>query len=114
MFGYGASIVLMGPVIKSATHGWMLRLPSTLVIATFMGVQAANWQRPSKPFHELMSQPAPHGSYLRRSIKEHFPVWWQDTSANLHVNGYSLPQMNEYDKSTSIPKGHTHFDSSRF
>jgi len=92
----------MGPIVKSATHGWMLRLPVALTIATFLGVQASAWERPNKAFHDLVSQPAPHGSYLRKSMREHFPVWWSQVSANLHANGYSLPEMNEYDKSTTI------------
>ena len=81
-----------------------------MTFATFLGVQASNWQRPSKAFHEIMSQPAPHGSYLRRSLKEHFPVWWNDVSGQLHTNGYSLPEMTQYDKATEIPKTHTRFD----
>ena len=101
----------MGPIIKNGPHNWMLRLPPTLTIATFLGVQASAWERPSKTFHDLVSQPAPHGSYLRRSIKEHFPVWWNSISANLNESGYSLPEMNEYDKSTTIQASHTQFDS---
>jgi len=64
-------------------------------------------------FHEIVSQPAPHGSYLRRSIKEHFPVWWNEVSTDLNANGYSLPEMTQYDKQIEIPKTHTHFDASR-
>jgi hypothetical protein len=80
IFGWALTYPLMGPIVKSHMHGWMLRFPVAMTVATFLGVQASNWQRPSKTFHELMSQPAPHGSYLRRSIKEHFPVWWNDVS----------------------------------
>jgi|TARA_B110001450_G_scaffold195276_1_gene183625 hypothetical protein len=101
----------MGPIVKSAAHGWMLRLPIAVTFATFLGVQASDWQRPNKTFHELISQPAPHGSYLRKSIKEHFPVWWNSCSANLHANGYSLPEMSEYDKSVVIQNTHTEFDT---
>merc|ERR1712086_513116 len=72
---------------------------------------AAAWERPSTAFHELVSQPAPHGSYLRRTVREHFPVWWAQVSADLHADGYSLPEMNEYDKSTTIQRSHTQFDS---
>jgi hypothetical protein len=104
----------MGPVIRSSAHGWLLRLPITLVIATFLSVQAANWKRPNKIFHELVSQPAPHGSYVRRSLKEHFPVWWYETSAELHENGLSLPEMNEYDKAVLMPKSNTTFNDQRF
>ena len=100
--GWGLSMLLMGPIVRSATHGWMLRLPAALSFATFLGVQASAWERPNKTFHELMAQPAPHGSYLRRSVKEHFPVWWNNVSADLHKNGHSLPEMNEYDKSITI------------
>mmetsp|Transcript_37296 Transcript_37296/g.35901 ORF Transcript_37296/g.35901 Transcript_37296/m.35901 type:complete len:85 (+) Transcript_37296:235-489(+) len=81
------------------------------MFATFLGVQGSYWYRPSKPFHELVCQPAPHGSYLRRSLKEHFPVWWNQVSKQLHENGYSLPEMNEYDKKLDIQKTHTRFDS---
>jgi hypothetical protein len=93
LFGWGLSFLMMGPIVRSATHGWMLRLPPTLTIATFLSVQASNWQRPNRTFHELMSQPAPHGSYLRRTQKEHFPVFWHQTSQNLHENGINLPEM---------------------
>jgi hypothetical protein len=109
--GWGLTFPLMGPIVKSATHGWYLRLPVALTFATFLGVQASAWERPSKAFHDLVAQPAPHGSYLRRSIKEHFPVWWNSVSANLHQNGYSLPEMNEYDKSTKIQNNHISFNN---
>jgi hypothetical protein len=69
VIGWGLTFPLMGPVVRSATHGWMLRFPVAMTIATFLGIQASNWQRPSKTFHEIMAQPAPHGSYLRKSIK---------------------------------------------
>ncbi len=81
-----------------------------MVIATFLNVQSANWARPNQYFHEIVSQPAPHGTYVRRSLKEHFPVWWNDVSKELHANGYSLPEMPQYDKSTEIQNTHTRFD----
>ena len=111
IFGWALTYPLMGPIVKSSVHGWMLRFPVAATVATFLGVQASNWQRPSKVFHEIMAQPAPHGSYLRRSLKEHFPVWWNDVSGQLHTNGYSLPEMAQYDKSIEMPKTHTRFDS---
>ena len=111
LFGWALTYPFMGPIVKSSLHGWMLRFPVAMTFATFLGVQASNWQRPSKAFHEIMSQPAPHGSYLRRSIKEHFPVWWAKVSADLHASGYSLPEMNEYDKATEIQNSHTQFDN---
>ncbi len=69
LFGYALSIPLMGPIVKSATHTSYLRFPVVATIATFLALQASNWDRPSKPFHELMAQPAPHGSYLRKTLK---------------------------------------------
>ena len=69
LFGWALTYPLMGPIVKSSAHGWMLRFPVAMTIATFFGVQASNWRRPSKAFHDVMAQPAPHGSYLRRSIK---------------------------------------------
>ena len=48
---------------------------------------------------------------MRKSIKEHFPVWWDHLSKDLHANGYSLPEMNEYDKATLIQNTHTRFDN---
>lgn len=98
IFAYGLTFPLLGPIVKSATHSWYLRFPMTATIATFLALQASNWQRPNRHFHEVMAQPAPHGSYLRRTLKEHFPVWWYDVSKQLHENGYSLPEMHQYDK----------------
>jgi hypothetical protein len=42
-FGYLMTFPLMGPIVRSAHHGFMLRFPIALTIATFMGVQGANW-----------------------------------------------------------------------
>ena len=38
LIGYMLVFPLMGPIVKGAAHGWMLRLPPTLTIATFLGV----------------------------------------------------------------------------
>ncbi|CDW73363.1 dhhc zinc finger domain containing protein [Stylonychia lemnae] len=110
IIGWGLTFPLMGPIVKSSAHGWYLRMPVAMTFATFLSVQASNWQRPSKTFHEIMAQPAPHGGYLRKTLKEHFPVWWYETSSQLAENGYSLPEMNEYDKATIMPHTHTKFD----
>jgi hypothetical protein len=69
LVGWGLTFPLMGPIVRGSTHGFMLRFPIAITIACYLGVQATNWPRPSKTFHEIMSQPSPHGSYLRRSIK---------------------------------------------
>ena len=67
--GWGLTFPLMGPIVKSSAHGFYLRFPVAMTFATFLAVQASNWQRPCKAFHEIMAQPAPHGSYLRRTVK---------------------------------------------
>ncbi len=36
--GWALCFPLMGPIVRSATHGWMLRLPFALSFATFLGV----------------------------------------------------------------------------
>ncbi len=112
LLGWGATFPLMGPIVRSAVHGWYLRFPMAMTFTTFFALQGANWYRPSKEFHELMCQPAPHGGYLRRTVAEHFPVWWKQVSADLHDNGYSLPEMNEYDKRTEFPRHESRFDAS--
>ena len=112
--GWFLTYPLMGPILRAQAQNQILRLPAALSFATFLSVQGANWQRPNRTFHEIVSQPAPHGSYLRRSLKEHFPVWWHDTSAQLHANGYSLPEMYEYDRSTAMPKNHAAFNANRY
>ena len=103
--------MVLGPMVRGVGINYALRLPVALTIGTFMGVQAQTWERRSQTFHEIVSQPAPHGTYLRNTIKEHFPVWWSSVSADLHTAGYSLPEMNEYDKSTDIQRSHTQFDT---
>ena len=47
---------------------------------------------------------------MRKTLREHFPVWWHDLSKTLDSQGYSLPEMNEYDKQTKIQRNHTAFD----
>ena len=111
--GYWLSYPLCGPIVKGVKTAWIIRLPISMSAAMFINVQAAQWQRPKQTFHELMAQPSPHGSYLRRTVKEHFPVWWHTTSAQLASNGYNFPEMNEYDKIKFMPKSHTSFDTMR-
>ena len=100
----------MGPIVKSGVHGWFLRLPPAVTFATFLGVQAQAWERPSPSWDDIMKQPAPHGSYVRKSVRTHFPVWWNTISADLHAAGHNLPEMNEYDKAIGIQADHTKFD----
>ena len=111
MFGWFSTYLLLGPIVRGVGISYTMRLPVALSVATFLGVQAAAWERPCNAFHELISQPAPHGSYMRKVVKEHFPIWWNAVSNDLHECGYSLPEMNEYDKSTSIQISHTQFDA---
>ena len=112
--GWALTYPLMGPILRAQAQNFILRTPAALTFATFLGVQSANWQRPSRTFHEIVSQPAPHGSYLRRSLKEHFPVWWHETSMKLHEDGLSLPEMPHYDQQTQMPKSHTQFNTNRY
>ena len=39
-------------------------------------------------------------------------MWWHATEEKLQENGYSLPEMQRYDKQTAIPETHTRFDTS--
>ena len=110
--GYLAAVFLMGAKVKGHAYSRHMRLPVAMSFATFLAVQSSSWERENKTFHDMVSQPAPHGSYFRRTLKENFPVWWHDVSANLYQNGYNLPEMNEYDNSTEIQKSHTQFDTS--
>ena len=112
--GWGLTYPLMGPILRAQAQNFVLRLPAALSFSFFLAVQGANWQRPDKAFHEIVSQPAPHGSYLRRTLKEHFPVWWYNASNQLNENGYSLPEMHSYDKATQMPKSATQFNPNRF
>ena len=36
---------------------------------------------------------------------------WNQTSAELHEAGLSLPEMNEYDRRVEMPNTHTKFDT---
>jgi len=110
VFGYLAAYVTMGGLVRGHAYSRHLRLPVAMTYATFLAVQASAWERPNKTFHDLVSQPAPHGSYYRKTLKEHFPVWWHEISDNLYKNGYNLPEMAEYDKSTEIQRSHSQFD----
>ena len=108
VLGIGLAYYFMGPRIKAFTNAsWNLRGPVAMTLMLFFHQQTQYWDRGNKVFHEIMAQPAPHGSYLRRTVKEHFPVWWHDVSATLAHNGYNLPEMNEYDRAKWMQKSHT-------
>ena len=36
--GYAATFPIMGPMLRSSTHNWILRLPLTLTLTTFLAV----------------------------------------------------------------------------
>ena len=54
LVGYGMALLLMGPRLKSPAHIWAFRLPAALTFASFLGVQAAEWERTSPQFHDLI------------------------------------------------------------
>ena len=68
-FAWIITFPLMGPIVKSASHGWILRFPPAMALGCLLHQNGANWERGNKSFHEIMVQPAPHGSYLRKSLK---------------------------------------------
>lgn len=112
MAGYaGAVLFWSGRHLSSKQHKWMLRLPVWLTFTSTMCLFMQNYPRHCQPYHDLMAQPAPHGSYLRRTVREHFPYQWRMNSAQLYRAGINVPEMNEYDKSTEMPKSSTIFNS---
>ena len=111
--GYVATSIIMSPTIISPTNGYLLRLPMLAVLTSFLCVQSPHWMRPNQEFHEIMWQPNPHGSYVRKVVRFHFPKLWEDVSANLHENGYNLKEMNEYDNQVEMPELSEKFDTTR-
>lgn len=83
-----------------------------LAFAGAASIQTTKWAKPNLPFHNLAAQPNPHGSYLRKVMKYHFPLFWEDTSRILYENGYNLVEMNEYDDKTTFPTLGHKFDKS--
>ena len=57
-----------------------------------------------------MAQPNPHGSYMRKLVRYHFPAMWDDISETLYENGLNVIEMNEYDKKTTMPEISHKFD----
>ena len=52
---WGLTYPLMGPILRAQAQNWVLRLPAGLTFFSFLCVQGANWQRPNKAFHEIVS-----------------------------------------------------------
>mmetsp|Transcript_8801 Transcript_8801/g.7777 ORF Transcript_8801/g.7777 Transcript_8801/m.7777 type:complete len:132 (-) Transcript_8801:220-615(-) len=52
--GFGSTYILMSPTIKSATHGFLLRMPLGLLLSAFLCNQSGHWMRPNQYFHDIM------------------------------------------------------------
>ena len=52
--GYIVSSIIMTPIMRGSTHGYLNKLPVTALLAFFFCVQSGHWMRPNKTFHELM------------------------------------------------------------
>ena len=113
-FGFALSYIIMSPTLRSPSNGYALRMPIGFLLSFFLTTQSGFWMRPSTQFHEIMAQPNPHGSYIRKVVRYHFPKLWSQVSSNLHVNGYNLKEMNEYDKQLDMPEFAEGFDTARF
>ena len=115
-FGFGVllSYPIMHPIVKMSTHGFINRLPVAALLGFFMSMQAGNWLRPNEHFHEIMAQPNPHGTYIRKVIRYHFPRLWNQTSQTLYENGYNLIEMNQYDSQTKMPELDEKFDAALY
>ena len=109
--GVGLSYIVTMPVMKVHSIGFMHRMPVAILLGSFMTIQSGNWMRPNEVFHELMWQPNPHGTYVRKVIKYHFPRWWAQISETLYEDGYNLKEMNEYDKQIEMPSTEDRFDT---
>ena len=114
LLGVGLSYIVMNPVIKVNQIGFIQRLPVAALFGTFFWIQSGNWMRSNEVFHEIIWQPNPHGSYVRKVIRYHFPKWWSQISETLHENGYNLKEMNEYDKQIEMPSIEDRFDTTKF
>ena len=111
LYAWGFSYLLTGPLLRGTNISYTFRFGPILCIGVWHANLAQNWKRPNPIFHEIITQPAPHGSYVRKSLREHFPVWWHNCSETLYKQGYNLPEMNEYDKQTKIERSSTAFDN---
>ena len=110
LFGVALSHLTLYPIMIRTRHAILARWPFAFLFAGICCQVTGNWMRPNKHFHEIMAQPNPHGSYARKMIKYHFPIWYEGVSATLHEGGYNLIEMYEYDKQLQMPELTSKFD----
>lgn len=67
---------------------------------------------PSKPFHEIVTQPEPNGQYVRKLLAHNLPRHWAKVSKDLHYQGYNFREMNEYSHKDVMPDVTNKFDNS--
>ena len=66
----------MGSFVRGSA-GWIqYQFPAWVALTLFFKIQRAVRDKPSQDFHDLVAQPNPHGSYVRNTIRHHFPAWW--------------------------------------
>jgi hypothetical protein len=66
---------------------------------------------PSKPFHEIVTQPEPNGQYVRKLLAHNMPTHWAKISKDLHYQGYNFREMNEYSHKDIMPDVTNKFDN---
>ena len=91
---------------------WRMHGKIALLFGFGISMFSTNWKKPNLHFHNLVAHPNPHGSYLRKVLRYHFPVLWEETSRTLYENGYNLIEMNEYDDKVDFPQISNKFDTS--
>jgi hypothetical protein len=67
---------------------------------------------PSKPFHEIVTQPEPNGQYVRKLLAHNMPRHWAKVSKELYNQGYNFREMNEYSHKDVMPDVTNKFDNS--
>jgi hypothetical protein len=78
---------------------------ATVVMATLTNT-------PSKPFHEIVTQPEPNGQYVRKLLSHNMPRHWSMISKDLYKQGYNFREMNEYSHKDVMPDVTNKFDNS--
>ena len=66
---------------------------------------------PSKPFHEIITQPEPNGQYVRKLISHNMPRQWASISRDLYLQGDKFREMNEYSHRDVMPDVTNKFDN---